>query len=99
MNAGDLLDTECGSIPWPSDAVIVVAANAGEEIRERMQGIHPCECRRCGQALHADTYTVRCAISLPSRLGRPVEFFCVACAVQHDIKSIGDLHDHRGGAR
>jgi|GEM_PF-3583671 len=95
VNAGPRLDTEAGSIPWPDDAVIIVAANAGEEIRERMQGIHPCACRRCGQALHADTFALQFANGLPSRLGRPVQFFCVDCAVQHDRTMIDDLHDHR----
>ena len=89
------LGAEPGKLPWPDDAVIIVAANAGEEIRDHMEGIHPCACRRCQQALHADTRTVRHAYNLPSRRGRPVEFFCVDCVLQHDPRTIEDLHDHR----
>lgn len=82
--------------PWPSDAWMIVAANAGEERRERMEGPHPCLCRSCGTRLVADTYSVRVAMQHPLRCGRPVRFFCVACCTRHDRSTIEVLIDHRG---
>lgn len=84
-----------GPLPWPADAVMIVAANAGEERRENMEGVVACSCRRCGQALNADTKTVRFADQMPERRGRPVKFFCVPCAVLHNRSQIQKLVDHR----
>lgn len=67
--------------PWPRDAVMIVAANAGQERREQMEAVHVCRCRDCGAVLHADTFTLRTAEQFPEvvRRGRPVMFFCLAC--------------------
>ena len=37
-----------GKLPWPADAVMIVAAKAGTERRERMESVVPAECRDCG---------------------------------------------------
>lgn len=66
-------------MPWPSDALIIVAAPAGTERRDRMEGVHPAACRRCGCAVHADTRSVRIANDMPARFGRPVDFLCWYC--------------------
>lgn len=85
-----------GVKPWPTDAVIVVAAIAGQEIREHMEGVLVRNCSDCGQVLHADTRTARAAEELPSRHNRPIEYLCVECAVTYDVRGI-ELHDLRGG--
>lgn len=81
---------------WPADAVMIVAAYAGEERREHMEGVVACECRMCGRTLHADSYTIRFAENLPNRLGRPIRFFCSGCCVLHDGRQLNELYDHRG---
>lgn len=82
--------------PWPSDAVMIVAADAGTEIRANMDGVVKAECRDCGAELAADTYTVNAANALPIRRGRPVMFFCSRCCVKYDFASITHMHDHAG---
>ena len=64
---------------WPSDAVMIIAANAGQEQRDRMQGWAPARCRDCDALLMTDPYTVSMAENSPLRHGRPVKFFCLAC--------------------
>lgn len=82
------------SKPWPAEALIVVASPAGEEIRSQMEGVHPAPCRECGATVHADTFTVRRANSHPLRLGRPVEFVCLACHVVYDQSTITHAEHH-----
>lgn len=81
---------------WPADAIMIVAANAGEEKREYMQSVVPAVCRDCGAALHADSFTIRTAEGLASRRGRPVLFFCIDCHLGYDVHTITEMHDHRG---
>lgn len=85
--------------PWPKDAVMVVAAHAGEERREFMQSVVDAECRACGAKLRADGFSIREAEQMPARMGRPVKFFCIPCCVQHDLGMIQDLRDYRGYAK
>ena len=80
--------------PWPADAIMIVASLAGKEIREKMQGVYPAKCRECGAELHADTWTVSRAENSPLRYGRPIKFFCIECAVQHDNQGLV-IEDHR----
>jgi hypothetical protein len=97
------MDCDCGFCrpvagalkPWPSDAVMIVAANAGEENRANMEGVHPCVCRVCSRELAADKFSVRRAEQLPQRMGRPEMFFCAACASQHDVGQVTVFEDHR----
>lgn len=35
--------------PWPSDAVLIVCALAGQENRAGMDSVHTAECRDCGR--------------------------------------------------
>lgn len=84
--------------PWPRDAVMIVASLAGEEIRSHMEGVHKDACRDCGRAVHADTFTVRRAESLPQRHGRPVKFFCLPCHSEYSKvvragKDVVEFHD------
>lgn len=82
--------------PWPRDAVIIVASNWGKEDRAKMRGsVFEAYCRLCKARLAADIYTVKVAMNLPSRMGRPVEFFCTTCNAQHDQGTINEVHDHR----
>jgi len=82
---------------WPSDAIMIVAAPAGEEIQEKMESVVPATCRDCGCTVHADSYTIRRATSLPSRKGRPIKFFCINCCTsKYDTNSITELYDHSG---
>lgn len=80
---------------WPTDAVIIVAANRGEERREVMEAVEHVVCRHCGQELAADTATIRVVRESPHRMGRPVEFFCIPCFVLHDPRTITHFADHR----
>ena len=84
-------------LPWPSDAVMIVASNRGEEHREFMESVVECECRDCGAPLAADSKRIRYADEMDVRHGRPIRFFCIACCVKYDRQSITELHDHRGG--
>lgn len=90
------MPTQLQPKPWPSDAVMIVAANDGEENRANMRGVvlH-CGCRDCGQALAVDSYCIDQATHMPERLGRPVSFFCIPCATRYDANSITHFVDHR----
>lgn len=79
--------------PWPRDAINVIAARAGREIRERMEGVHPAACRDCGSAVHADTRTVRTAETHPLRNNRPVAFLCRDCAAGYAAPTRAVRHD------
>jgi hypothetical protein len=81
--------------PWPSDAVIIVAADRGQEIRPQMSSVVYRQCRLCGQALAVDPQTIVEAIKNPLRGDRPVDFLCIRCCTQHDASSIDELHDLR----
>lgn len=95
-NGAKLDEPRTGGIPWPSDAVMIVASLAGTEIREHMEDVLRCWCRRCGELLHADTAVYRRAMTMPERMGRPVMFFCVECCVLHDVRPIEIIEDRRG---
>lgn len=82
--------------PWPNDAVMIVAAIAGEEIRKNMETPTPVMCRVCGRDLMACSYTIRFAEGLPVRRGRPIKFFCTECAAQHDPSIVTHMHDMSG---
>lgn len=81
--------------PWPRDAVMIIAANRGEEKREHMDAQVHVVCRDCGKELAADSYTIATAAGLESRRGRPIAFLCTKCLLQHDA-NVDELHDHRG---
>lgn len=74
--------------PWPADAVMVVAARAGQENRAAMSGADPAVCRDCEAALRFDPQTTAAALLMPERNGRPVRFFCPPCAMTYDPRSI-----------
>lgn len=81
--------------PWPSDAIMIVAASAGEEIRENMESVVRTWCRDCGRLLHADSRCIREAGELDCRDGRPIKFFCVECCVKYDVNSVHKFLDMR----
>lgn len=98
QNEGFQLDVPgTGRLPWPGDAIMIIASLAGQENRAAMESVFAATCHMCDSDLHADTRTVRTAMQLPARRGRPVNFFCVACALKHDRKSVGLLIDQRDG--
>lgn len=80
---------------WPVDAVMIVCATPGEARREVMESAHPGRCRDCGREVVYDGRTLRRAMEMPERHGRPVLLFCVACAVARDFRTITLLEDHR----
>lgn len=82
--------------PWPADAVMIIAAVAGQERRENMQTVVEVACRDCHRDLAACSYTIAQAEAMPERRGRPVKFFCPACAVGYDVQSITHMRDHAG---
>lgn len=82
--------------PWPNDALMIVAAKAGEEQREHMEAVHYAECRDCGCRLAVDTKSLRDADAHPARHGRPVRFFCYPCSETYDLRMVGMLQDNRG---
>lgn len=82
--------------PWPADSVVIVAANRGEEQREFMESAIPVVCRDCGDALYADSRTIRTAAELPSRRERPITYLCISCCTAYDSSSLTEIHDHRG---
>ena len=80
--------------PWPADAIMIVSAPAGEELREQMEGVAVVACRDCGRTLHADTMTIRRAETLPHRRGRPVKFFCPPCHTNYDLGRCTHIIEH-----
>ncbi len=80
--------------PWPSEAVIIVAARAGDEKPDQMDGPFVANCRDCYGDLIADIHTVHKAEHLPTRHGRPIEFLCVHCCLAYERPT--ELHDDRG---
>ena len=83
--------------PWPNDAVMIVAAVEAEFNVSQIRGVPvECECRECGDALLADSWTIARAESMPERRGRPVLFVCLDCVRGYDSGQIDVLEDHRG---
>ena len=79
--------------PWPGDAVIIVAANSGQENRANMESVVDVYCRDCFAPLAADAKTIRLAEQTPARRGRPIEFFCCRCAIRYNPGSITHYAD------
>lgn len=82
-------------LPWPTDAVMIIAAKAGEEQRDRMHVPVDAICRHCGAHLVADLFTIAAAAALPSRLDRPLKFFCFPCHELHRLEMCDQIIDHR----
>lgn len=80
--------------PWPADAVMIIAAVKGRELRFNMESVVPAKCRDCGTDLAADSFSIRTAQNLPSRRGRPIKYFCIECCCKYDHDSITELHNH-----
>lgn len=70
--------------PWPSDAYMVVGPNTGSEVRDPAEPVTLRMCRECGEQLTVRLSTIAAAESDQARMGRHVNFFCVACAVKHE---------------
>jgi hypothetical protein len=73
----DAVKAHPGLKPWPRDAVMIVAARAGEADLKMMADIHPAECRDCNAKLHADTRSIKTA----TVFGNSVKFFCRDCVL------------------
>lgn len=84
-------------LPWPSDAVMIVAEVAGKESSLAMECKVATRCRHCKAALMADTHTIIAGRDLPARKRRPIDFFCVFCAIErYDHNMIQHKVDDRG---
>jgi hypothetical protein len=81
-------------LPWPRDALMVVACRSGTERLDQMDGTHPGNCRHCGHSITADTFTMRRASSHPLRHGRPIDFFCVECHCLYDLTKFDAFERH-----
>ncbi len=81
--------------PWPSDAVMVVAATPEDAVYSQMSSVEDCNCRDCGKALVADGYTINRASHPDLAHGRPVKFFCMECFDQYDMSTVTHHEDHR----
>lgn len=79
-------------LPWPGDALIIVASPAGMEAVDKMEGVHPAVCRRCAAAVHADTRSVRLAETHTARHGRPVDFLCWFCHLLYQTPPVVENH-------
>ena len=85
-------------VPWPVDAVMIVASLEGEFRHDQIRGFPvACRCRKCEANLLADSWTIARAENLPETRGRPVLFFCIKCAALHDLSMLNVMEDHRGG--
>ena len=82
--------------PWPGDAIMIVCPFPATANRAAMESANPGECRECGRNILYDSFSLRRALALPNRRGRPVKFFCAPCALKHDFGSITYFEDHRG---
>jgi hypothetical protein len=87
--------TEASRRTWPGDAVLVVCATPEEARHADDEVVHMGICRDCRCLVAYGQRTLARALAMPERKGRPVEFFCVACAVQYDFRSIDLVEDHR----
>lgn len=82
---------------WPSDAVMVIAANFGEENRKGMEAVMIVYCRDCKAKLAADAFSIRRAEQLAGDL-RPVKFLCIECSLGYDLGMAQVVEDHRDAA-
>lgn len=89
----DAVDSHPGIKPFPEDQAIIVAARAGEADLTMMLDIHHCECRDCGQKLHADTFSVATMERHPTRNGRPIKFLCRDCILYYRMNHVLDLRN------
>lgn len=81
--------------PWPADAYMIVAPNGGQAIFHPSQPTTPRNCRLCGASVVVRVSSIETAMNDPLRMGRPIDFFCIACATQHDPKTVEVLRDMR----
>lgn len=83
-------------LPWPTDAVVVVASLAGDECRSKMDSVHHATCRDCARKVAYDGYTIKRARKTAEDLARPVEFLCLACFPKYNFGQVTHFEDHRG---
>jgi hypothetical protein len=88
-----------GLLPWPHDAVMIVCGGPDDARRDAMESVHRGHCRHCDREVVYDGYTMRHALRMPERRGRPVLLFCMQCAGKHDFSQVQKFEDHRGHKR
>lgn len=76
---------------------MLICATPQEAKIDQMESVNPGQCRDCECSIVYDGKSHREAMNTEYREDRPVEFFCIACAVKYDFGSITHLGDHRGG--
>jgi RNase P subunit RPR2 len=75
---------------------MLTCATRDEAKRGDMESVHRGECRHCGREIVYDGHTMRLALAMPERRGRPVLFFCVQCFRKHDFSQVKKVVDDRG---
>jgi hypothetical protein len=84
--------------PWPSDAVMIVAASPAVANVLVMHSPQDGQCRDCGAAVLYCSRSMSRAREVAARTGgRPVRFFCIDCAKLHDVSQCNRLINHSGG--
>ena len=69
--------------PWPTDALIIVAPSPAKAVIDASKPTVERHCRSCCCELTVREETIEHALEMDERHGRPVDFFCVSCAVEH----------------
>ena len=78
--------------PWPKNCVQIVAATpATVNVRGIREHITDQICHDCKTRLAVDSYSIRQALELPQRQGRPLRYICLNCFARYDRKTIDHL--------
>ena len=83
---------------WPSDAVMIVCATPEETTIPAGAPRGAAICRTCGEMVVFAPETLLAASKHPDRFRRPIDFFCVNCAILHNPETIESLVDMRRAA-
>lgn len=78
--------------PWPTDAIMIVAALAGRNAVSRLSNVIEDHCRGCHRLVHIDPRVMQMVEQHPCRGGRPIRSFCLDCARVHDLSNFNALH-------
>lgn len=82
-------------IPWPCDAVVIVASLAGKEIRSQMDQVLLGACFHCSRVVAYDSFTLNRITHPELARGRPVKLLCMECFPQYDFDQVTHFEDHR----
>jgi hypothetical protein len=72
--------------PWPTDAAMIVASVPDEATYIDGQNPRCGRCRGCdAKVLYSDFTVAQARSAMPCK---PVMFFCIECAIQHDLPPV-----------